>query len=107
MQGCPAKDPPRVSSLGRETVVVAVLAAPPPVPATNPNADTIATAVFPGLLLSIPDWKRPARDIARRLMLASVRTVKTGERRLRKSQRRQHLSVPALTISSGPELGRN
>lgn len=38
------------------------------------------------------------RETARRLITASVRTVKTGARWLRRSQRRQVRSVPALTM---------
>lgn len=44
------------------------------------------------------DWKRLELEIASRLILASVRTVKSGERRLRRSQSRQYRSEPALTI---------
>lgn len=53
------------------------------------------------------DWKRPDPEMASRLILASVRTVKRGERRLRRSQSRQYRSVPALTIWYGLEPGRN
>ncbi len=43
-------------------------------------------------------WRTFARDIAMRFIPASVRIVKTGDRRLRRSHRRHERSVPVLTI---------